>query len=119
MKHKHYDLIIQWAADTSLIKQWKLAGVWLPCYCEGWRPEYEYRLVKPTVTRYNMHTGEPVEVPAPLSEHPKKGNKYWFEDDEISWHSDKGDKLLFERGIHSTAEDSEAYWEAILCKPDC
>lgn len=55
-KHKHYDLIMQWAADPANAKvQFKNAcNVWMDTAEPGWRSELEYRIKPATPTLYRQ-----------------------------------------------------------------
>ena len=46
MKHKHHDLIVTWAADTSKVVQIKTErGLWVDAEATpAWNPHIEYRL---------------------------------------------------------------------------
>lgn len=55
-KHKHYDLIVQWAADPVSNKvQFKNAcNVWMDTAEPGWRSDLEYRIKPTTPTLYRQ-----------------------------------------------------------------
>lgn len=55
-RHCHYDVMIEWAADTSKVVQHKDCGKWMDCvYPPTWSTSKEYRIKptpKPDVVRY-------------------------------------------------------------------
>lgn len=65
MKHKHHDLIVQWAADTSLPLETKVPnGCWVKARSDPrWFPENEYRFVDPyRELKEAFHQGETIQV---------------------------------------------------------
>lgn len=57
MKHKHHDIIVAWAADTTQVVEVRYQGrqEWYTKRQPGWHEDYEYRIKpqpKPDVVRY-------------------------------------------------------------------
>lgn len=122
MKHKHYDLIVQWASDPeawvveyrfSSREAWNDAGD-----APLWYESVEYRLIP---KRKMMHLNG-VEFPAPEREAPARGTTYWMCDllspakvFESQWQAMNVDRTALERGlVHLTREAAEAHARAML-----
>lgn len=124
MKHKHYDLIVQWASDPEAwVVEYRsvVTGRFIPIGFESypeWHPETEYRLIP---KRKMMHLNG-VEFPAPEREAPARGTTYWMCDllspakvFESQWQAMNVDRTALERGlVHLTREAAEAHARAML-----
>ena len=127
MKHKHYDLIVQWASDPDAYllefydkakKKWVLFPSGPLRATVGWMEDCEYRLIP---KRKMMHLNG-VEFPAPEREAPARGTTYWMCDllspakvFESQWQAMNVDRTALERGlVHLTREAAEAHARAML-----
>jgi len=119
MKHKHYDLIVQWASDPEAwVVEWSNCGVWCKTKDPCWDADVKYRLIP---KRKMMHLNG-VEFPAPEREAPARGARYWMCDllspvkvFETQWQAMSVDRTALERGlVHLTREAAEAHARAML-----
>ena len=121
MKHKHYDLIVQWASDPEAYNvqcRWSSDGDWRPCDAPMWEAKVEYRLI-PKRKMWHLNG---VEFPAPETEAPKQGAVYWYPTPTSSWSlaawsiwKGEGEKSLLRNGlVHLTEEAAEAHARAML-----
>lgn len=75
-RHKHYDLIVKWAADPEgyVVELRYPPGPWTPMISDPeWDLDCEYRLTPKPRTVHQAR----VEVPRPEREAPEVGTDYW------------------------------------------
>jgi len=111
-KHKHYDLIVKWAADPSQ-KVWYNNG-------SGWNPDYTYHIGDAPPKRKIM-IGD-VEIDAPEIESPRVGTEYFVPNvggycpaDMIDWRDSALDRSMLKRGlVHLNKESAIAHAKALI-----
>lgn len=126
MKHKHAELMLQYAQDAMTTDTpWELweykdtykNGQWLTLNSNpAWYPTDEYRR-KPRTIKING-----VDVPEPCREMLEEGTEYWVPLIGSSslaamygWEGCSRDERILPRGlIHLTREDAEAHAKALL-----
>ena len=122
MKHKHYELIVQWASDPAAYNveyRWSEDGEWNPCDAPVW-DNVEYRLIP----RLKMLHLNGVEFPAPERELPRHGCRYFvpaidYDGYAVTWemmcNHEHEDRTRLDNGlVHLTREAAEAHARAML-----
>lgn len=124
MKHPHYDLIVQWAQDTSqtvwFYDDWKKTWLMLTVH-PAWQPDLKYH-IGPTPPK-TMRTLGGLEYPAPETEDLIHGVGYYVASlmspadpcDYVIWEDGSYDYHCLQAGlVHLTKEAAEAHARAIL-----
>lgn len=121
-KHKHYDLIVKWAADTSQKVWYKGSGDdWRPVEISpSWRYEYDWYIGEQPPKRKLM-IGD-VEIDAPEIESPRVGTEYFVPNigrccpaDMIDWRDSALDSNMLKRGlVHLNKEAAIAHAKALI-----
>lgn len=122
MKHKHFDLIVQWASDPEAwVVEYRsvVTGRFIPIGFESypeWHPETEYRLIP----KCGMMHLNGAEFPAPEREAPKAGTTFYTPNphriEALPWTWGVADFLdWIPKGlVHLTREAAEAHARAML-----
>lgn len=80
MKHKHYDLILQWIKDTTqIVEVLNDFGLWVEIHNPLWFTESEYRF-KPKFIKVNGFV-----IPEPVREPLALGQDYWLAATDLGW----------------------------------
>ena len=119
MKHVHYDMIIEWAKDTSRVVEVRgLEGTWSKSAAPLWGTQHEYRF-KPAEPKYIVVNG--VNVPEPVREPLEDKKEYWLASTSFGishsyhWESTFGEIRWLSLGlIHLTEEAAQTHIDAML-----
>ena len=121
MKHVHYDMIVEWAKDTSRVLQSSYCSddIWNNEEVPIWHPHKKYRF-KPAEPKFIVVNG--VNVPEPVREPLEDGEWFWVADAASNWVGGhkwsttySGHKSLLSLGlIHMTREAAQAHIDAML-----
>lgn len=116
-KHKHYNLIMQWAADPTQQVWWKTSTGWLKIDKPTWDKESDYHIGDEPPKRKIM-IGD-VEIDAPEITPPKVYYVPMITEIKLHvkyvWNGDTHDLLWLKRGlIHLTPEAAIAHAEALI-----
>lgn len=118
--HKHAALMLQYAQDAAETEtpweRWEVlrGGAWYGMTDHPiWAAMFEYRR-KPRMININGH-----EVPEPVRESLKCGEKYWLacttDVERFYWNSDDNDRQWLADGlIHLTQEAAQTHVDALL-----
>lgn len=117
MKHKHYDLMVQWLGDQTLELEYKTSGVWVTANPLNDNPvtdpHPEWR-IKPRMVKVGRH-----EWPMPLSDEPAEWTVYWVAySGSVSmckWTNHDTDLSRLRGGvIHLTEEAAQQHADALV-----
>ena len=118
MKHVHYDMIIEWAKDTSRVVEEETDTGWQVINHPVWKADCEYRF-KPAEPKYIVVNG--IRVPEPVREPLGHDYMYWVADPSAydiygGWWASKALEIqCLSRGlIHLTKEAAQAHIDAML-----
>lgn len=119
-KHKHYDLIIKWAIDTTQ-KVWYLnpSGLWREATTPTWNLDFTYHIgEEPPLPKRKIMIGD-VEIDAPEITPPKEYYVPMITETRLHvkyiWNGDTHDLLWLKRGlIHLTPEAAIAHAKALI-----
>ena len=120
MKHKHYDLIVQWASDPEAWRvEYEVSGFrWIDC-TES--PVWDSRLKLRLIPKRRMMHLNGVEFPAPEKEAPPDGVTAYTPDPHVNsiidftWRDRDYERKWLKNGfVHLTREAAEAHARAML-----
>ena len=120
-KHKHYDLIMQWAADPTQKVWYKTLTGWEKARNLPWREDTEYYIGDQAPPKRKIMLGD-VEIDAPVLNEPQINTDYFVpmltrEDLHLSctWKGDSHDLSWLKRGfIHLTEEAAILHATALI-----
>jgi len=118
-KHKHYNLIIQWANDPSQKVWWKTSVGWIKVDKPSWVEDFDYHIgEEPPLPKRKIMIGD-VEIDAPEITPPKEYYVPMITETRLHvkyiWNGDTHDLLWLKRGlIHLTPEAAIAHAKALI-----
>ena len=120
-KHKHYNLIMQWAADPTQKVWYKTLTGWEKSENLTWREDTEYYIGNQAPLKRKIMLGD-VEIDAPILNEPQINTDYFVpmltrEDLHLSctWEGDSHDLSWLKRGfIHLTEEAAILHATALI-----
>ena len=125
MKHKHAELMMQYAQDAQETEtpwdRWQILinGKWEDLdWSFNFRPEHKYRR-KPKILSVTLANGETVSWPEPEKNKPSHGCDYFYIEGQytvkLGWFDRTDDRYRLEAGIvHLSSDAVRAHRDALL-----